>query len=593
MGLEIDSQMGKRRIAMWMLAAAALIAVALSAFLLAMRWVDDGARQQTEEIADARLSSNAGLIASELQKFRLLPLVLADYPDVDAVLAEGSPAAIAKLNRTLEMLAGRTDAAVIYVIDRNGMTLAASNWRQPESFVGQRYGFRSYFRDALAKGSAEQFALGTVSRRPGLFLARRSSRGDGVVVVKVEFDRIERDWIRQSGPTFVRDANGVIIISSRPEWRLHATRPLSAQMQQEVRQTRQYGDDLPPLVAIDPGNGAIRDNSGRDQSLIRTADVPVPGWTLSAVEPLDPARRSLETQAKFAGLAASLVLLVVAGLIVRTRERRALAAEAKRALEDEVRRRTAELSSANEQLVLEHAKRGRNEAKLRAAREELAQANRLGVLGQITAGVAHEINQPVTAIGTFAANAIVMSDRSNFAGARENMSHIVELTKRIGQITSELRLFARRDNPRGPVRLAEAIDGALLLMGDRLRRVAIERVGDFTDVSVTADRVRLEQVIINLLQNASDALDGHDAPRIELRVEQRGKWVHLAIADNGPGLPDDKRDHVFTPFVTSKRDGLGLGLAIALDIARDFGGELTHDDASGGGATFTLRLRKA
>ncbi len=538
------------------------------------------------------MMANAGLIGSELQKFRLLPLVLADHPDVDGALRGGRQPTIDKLNHVLEMLADRTDAAVIYLIDRQGMTIAASNWRRPDSFVGQRYGFRPYFTRALHAGGAEQFALGTVSRRPGLFLARRTAHGDGVIVVKVEFDRIERDWIKQAGPTFVRDANGVITISSRTAWRLHATAPLPAALRKELSYTRQYGDALPPMIALAPGDSIFVDKTSGERSLVKTVPVPVPGWTLSVLEPMAPAQKSAEAQARFIALAAGLLILVAAGLVFRIREKRQLATAAQRALEAEVRSRTAELRNANEQLVLEHAERERNEVRLRSARDELAQANRLGTLGQITAGVAHEINQPVTAIGAFAENAIVMSDRGNAGGARENLGRIVELTKRIGQITAELRLFARRDNPRGPVLLGDAIEGALLLMGDRLRTIRVVREGDFARISVMADRVRLEQVIINLMQNAADALEGHDEGIVTLSAVERAKTIDLVLGDNGPGVAPDKRDHLFTPFVTTKEKGLGLGLAIARDIVRDFGGELSQKVAAGGGAAFVIRLRK-
>jgi len=176
-----------------------LIGLVLLATTALLVWA--GARwslAQGEAAADATARQTArthvALLSSELQKFRLLPLVLVEYPDVAATLADRSDAAQSRLDRTLEQLVQRTDAAAIYVVDASGMTRAASNWNSPASFVGQNYGFRPYFRDAMAKGASEFFALGTVSGRPGLYLARRVDRDGralGVVVVKVEFDGVE------------------------------------------------------------------------------------------------------------------------------------------------------------------------------------------------------------------------------------------------------------------------------------------------------------------------------------------------------------------------------------------------------------------
>src|SRR3546814_6247033 len=135
------------------------------------------------------------------------------------------------------------------------------------------------------------------------------------------------------------------------------------------------------------------------------------------------------------------------------------------ALEREVAARTRDLSTANDELRHASERQAETDRRYRPAREELAEAGRLGSIGQITAGVAHEINQPVAAIRTFAENARAYLDREQAGKARGNLDHIVELTARVGAITGELRNFARRaPAPLGPVPLQSAIDGALLLM---------------------------------------------------------------------------------------------------------------------------------
>jgi len=285
-------------------------------------------------------------------------------------------------------------------------------------------------------------------------------------------------------------------------------------------------------------------------------------------------------------------------LILRSVERRRMLVASRKMLEEEVRRRTAELRGSNEQLTIEVAERERASRRLRRAREELAQANRLGSIGQITAGVAHEINQPVAAIRTFAENAKILMFRSDLAQTDRNLDLIIDLTSRIGRITGELRSFARRElSPMEKLDVDDAIDGALVLIGDRVRAEGVTLVTPDKcagPVTVLADRVRLEQIVVNLLQNSLDALSETKEPRIEIRFDTApsAEFVMLTFDDNGPGIRDDLRRTVFKPFVTGKKLGLGLGLGIAQDIVRDFGGDLVLGQSTLGGAAFSFTLRK-
>jgi two-component system C4-dicarboxylate transport sensor histidine kinase DctB len=575
--------------------------LALGLFWFAVsRWAGERALANAELGASQMARTQVGLLASELQKFRLLPLVLTEYPDVRMALEGAEPAVVARLNGKLELLSSRTDAAAIYVIDRTGRTLAASNWRLPTSFVGQVYGFRPYFQGALRNGAAELFALGTVSGRPGLFIARRvESEGRilGVIVVKVEFDRLEAAWARQPGPTFVTDRHGVIIITSRPDWRFRSTRPLGPAEIAQIRRARQFGTlPLPPLGLVADGD-ALRVGSGRDSGRFLQADVPtgLEGGALHYLGPLAADEAGAAATARAAILAALMLVVLGLALLYRAREKRQLQDEARRALESEVALRTTELRETNERLTEQSRERERADRRYRSAREELAQANRLGSIGQITAGVAHEINQPVAAIRTFAENAGTFLDQGKAERARSNLGLIVELTARIGAITAELRRFARRGAPAiDAVEIAPVVDGALLLIGDRVRAVGaiVEREGEQAGIRVVADRVRLEQVVINLLQNALDALEGRADPLIRIAVAYADQVI-VEIDDNGPGIPAAIADQLFTPFVTGKPDGLGLGLGIARDIAREFGGDLDLAPSALGGAAFRIVLRRA
>lgn len=580
-----------------LLAAAGAVLLALVA-VLAFRVAQQQAVSATDRAAAQLARDNAGLFASELQKFRLLPLVLAEYPDVRAMLETRDAALVERINARLALMAQRTDAAAIYVLTARGRAIAASNYRLPASFVGQDYGFRPYFQGAIRDGDAELFALGTVSGRPGLYLARRigdAARPLGVIVVKIEFEGMQAAWAHQQGETLVTDTHGVVIVTSEPGWRFGTVGRLGARDRAAIRATRQYGSlPLAPLpLAID--GAAARMGGETPGSRLATTGLPLAGAQMRVLYPLDPAMRSANANARLASLGALIVIAGALLLLWRARERRLLQIAAQRALEGQVAERTAELRDANAQLVAESAERARADQRYRAAREELAQANRLGSLGQITAGVAHEINQPVAAIRSFAENAQGFLARGDGDKAEENLGRIVDLTQRIGAITAELRNFARRRTPEtGPVDVNAAIESTLLLIGDRVRAqgVLLERTGPLR-LHVTADRVRLEQILINLIQNALDALAGQEKPVIRITTTCTEARIALTVADNGPGVAPELADQLFMPFVTGRAEGLGLGLPIARNIARDFGGELSLAESPLGGAAFRLELPEA
>ncbi|WP_197976041.1 ATP-binding protein [Sphingomonas sp. CFBP 13733] len=540
--------------------------------------------------------SNLRLLESELQTYRLLPVMLGEYTDVRAALASGTvdPA----LNAKLALLAARTGAPVIYALDTQGMTIAASNADRPDSFLGHDYRYRDYFTKAMASGATEFFALGSVSGRPGLYLSRRIDRAGrplGVVVVKVEFDRIAQAWIQDHMATFVVDADGVILISSDPRLEFHTTRALSPARRRTLAQTRQFGT-LPLLRAP----LTLADDRSRlgDGTPAVTVSLPVPiaGWHLVHMEPLDAALRSAAVRTRSATTIAALATIAAMLGAWWLHQRRKRNAGARAELEAEVARRTAELSATADRLQIEVEQREAADQRFRQAREELAHANRVGSIGTITASVAHEINQPVAAIRTFADNAAAFLARDEPARAATNLQAIVELTSRIGTITAGLRRYARRGaGSIGPVALDAAIDGVRLLIGDRFRAKGVTLdlpSGPEARLTVIAGRVRLEQVLVNLLQNALDAVAERPDARVDVTVGRKGRDVVLTVADNGPGIDPGIADDLFTPFATSKTDGLGLGLGIARDIMTEFGGTLDLVPAPRG-AVFRMILVKA
>ena len=559
------------------------IAAAWGAGRLAEQRVVTALHQQVE--SDARL--RAALLNGELARFRLLPLTLADDRDVIAAIG-GSAAAKRALDIKLEALSRVTGAPAIYVIGSDGITISASNWRSVQSFVGADYRFRPYFRDALARGEASQYALGTVSGHPGLYLSRRIANR-GVIVIKLEFDRIERVWASAGGITLVRNPLGVVLVTSRPAWRFAATRPLSARDEAQFRgEARVTPAALAPLpvAAVD---GEDRFVGLGTTFLARAVVTAQPGWQLLLLQPIDAA---VAAARRAASVSAALATIALAALAWAWRQRVTLSRRRTEELERAVARQTADLRR-------EMDERAESEARAAELREALRQATRLAALGQITASVAHETAQPVAAIRTYAASGATLLDRGAMAEARENFVRIGGLAERIGAVTAQLRGFARRQTGEvRPVDIAEVIDGALLILRQQLRGVTLDLPTVAPQLAVIGGKVRLEQVLVILMQNAVEAMATCETRQIALTLTSDATHVRLVVADTGPGVSAEIAERLFTPFVTSRPQGLGLGLVIAHDIMVELGGTLRllpgeGEGGGGSGARFEIGMRRA
>ncbi len=556
-------------------------------------------REEAAAAADLRVA----MLRSEIEKQRTLPVVLAQDPDVHRALMDPTGNAAPALNAKLEALAAATRASVIYLMTPQGHTIAASNHRLASSFVGSNYSFRPYFQRAMQEGQAEHFALGTVSHQPGLYLAQKVSdkgRVLGVIVVKTEFHGVEADWRRQNEPTFITDDRDIVLVSSVPQWRFHTTRPIPAEQKAALRTSLQFGDaplNLLPITArpddtveatVPPARNA------RTFMDVRTG-IPTTSWTLHVLAPVAPTLPLAEATIHVLILLGGVLFLGGGAVYLGRRQRlsheRRRGQLARRHLEARVESRTAELQVANAQLRTEMAARRSAREAADALQDELVQASKLAMLGQIAASVAHEVNQPVAAIRAFSDNAQTFLQRGHAQAAQENLQTIGALTERIGAITSELRAFSRKA-PRevSTVSVQEVMDGALLLVGHRLRlqNVALTVNMPAQPLRVKSDRIRLEQVLVNLFQNAMEALANQQDARITLTAQALGTEVRITFADNGPGLSAAVLDALFTPFTTTKPTGLGLGLVICHDIIAECGGRL--EARNEGGAIFTMIL---
>ncbi|TAU84691.1 sensor histidine kinase [Rhizobium leguminosarum] len=596
----------------WAYAVLALVAV------VASLWASGEIGRHRAEAAledqarmDARL--NAALLRTVLEKYRALPFVLSQDTVIAAALAGSDVGTFDQLNQKLEMLAAGTRAAVIYVIDKDGMAVSASNWREPTSFVGNDYRFREYFQGAVERGQAEHFALGTVSKKPGLYISQRISGSNGllgVVVVKVEFDDVEADWNASGTPSYVIDERGIVLITSLPSWRFMTIGRIAEDRLTAIRESLQFGaaplQPLPLDMVRNLGEGldvveiVMPGDAGKTRFLDVATSVPATGWHLQHLVALGPSVDAGIREARMLALLILLPLLAAAAFLLRRRhvitQRISREQQAREELERRVTERTLDLSQARDRLQAEIIGHKSTEQKLQAVQQDLVQANRLAILGQVAAGVAHEINQPVATIRAYADNARTFLDRGQTAPAGENLESIAALTERIGSITEELKTFARKGRGSAePTGLKDVIEGAVILLRSRFagRMDTLDIDLPPAELQVMGNRIRLEQVLINLLQNALEAVAPKAGEgRVEITTSTDAGMVTVTVADNGPGIPTDIRKGLFTPFNTSKESGLGLGLVISKDIVGDYGGRMEVASDSDG-TRFIVQLRKA
>jgi len=624
----------RRLLVLVMLAAALAAACALTWTVTWRRGVGELQRN-----AAARVDRTTNALKSTLDRYESLPYLLGGHPFVQELLAEPQRVDyVARANRYLEDLNRHAHATVTYLIGADGQCVAASNWRAPDSFVGIGYQFRPYFIDAMHGRVGRFFGIGTISRDPGYYISqpvRRDGKIVGVVVVKLNLE-----WFQgadASEPLVVADDHGVVFLSSVPAWKYHTLGPLPGGVAASIYETRQYAQQpvtpLPLRVeqVLGPDAQIVRLGPGlrAPRYLVTQRRLGEPDWRLVTLAPIAPVDADARNATIVTGFGfVSLVLLAFYWRMRRARVRemirsRALLQQAYAELNQRVAERTADLSEANAQLQKEVGDRIRAEQELRAAHDELIQASKLAALGQMAAGITHELNQPLAALRSFSDNTRVLLDRGEQAAARENLEAIAALTERMGKITNQLKLFVGRARPRNERSLVvRALRSVLSLLDERLRGVALvltlrdttvsparetllDLADDYPELVARCEDLRLEQVLINLIGNALDAVAAPGAPpmaaprmaapRIEVTLDVSAAMLSIQVRDNGPGIPPELLPRLFEPFFTTKEmgRGLGLGLAIASSIASDAGGSLTARNAPSGGALFVLTLRRA
>lgn len=600
----------------------------------------------TEQLKEA--SSKADLqIDSELDKFKQIPALLSHDPRLLSYFDDSLSDRFndKQLNPLLLDWSKQTHADTIYVHDLSGTVVASSNYLSSKSFVGENFAFRPYFKQALLGDEVHYVALGARSNVRGYFLSTplyHQQRIVGVLTVKVSLENIEQLLTRDGYDILVLDTNQVVFLSSNPNWLYHSLLPLSPTQQQQIASQRQYGSAKVTMVDefkaplrqylssldIPPENTAHLANS----DLIKRNTAILPNDQLTdlgkfkmyphstsdgqyQVVTVKRARQDLLTVLQFDVI--FVIIYCLTALIAwswrQTYRAKVELSKVNQNLEQTVSKRTHHLQQSNQQLQQTLFQYQESQSKLKKTEQELTQAAKLAVLGELSASINHEINQPLAALKTYSENSLKLLKMDKTELVEGNLEKMITLNNTIAEIISRLKVFTRKvtkqehhiANVHRSVNNATSILSNLLIkQGITLRLTSIS-----DDLQIAIHPVELEQVLVNLIHNAAQALQGHSNPQIGLEV----LYVHhseecashnektaynpkitpscnIRIWDNGPGMATHDIEQVFDPFFTTKPEGLGLGLSISKRIIEAYHGAIIATQREPSGMVFSIQI---
>ena len=542
-----------------------------------------------EQVAAQRLEVAAARLDAQLARFDFLPSLLETSPEVMQFLAHPEDGQRSYgVNLYLQSLNAIAGSDNLYLVDRAGTAIAAADFALPGTPFGRDLSYRPYVRDALASGRGRFYGVGVTSARAGYYLSYAlpaQGQALGLATVKVDLAGMEQEWRQLPGPVLVVDEHQVAILSSRDDWRWRPLVALSAEARAEAAAARRYGpSSLEPLGWRDraEGDGQARRVRVDDRPwLASTRQVHQGRWQLILLDDEAAVRASARNWAFSAALA--MALLLAGGALLAAR---------RRAIRQHLASRAA-LQRAHDALERKVAERT---AALQAAQDELVHAGKLAVLGQLSAGLVHELNQPLAALQTVSDNADQLIQRNRLDEARDNLARIGRLVGRLKRLSSQLRLFASKPaDIVGSVELLRLVQELQQQLAPRLQEggIALSLEDLPASLAVAGDEGRMEQVLANLLGNAVDALQGWPGPRrIEVAATVAGGRARVAIRNNGPLIPDNILARMFQPFITTKPagKGMGLGLMVSAHLVREFGGTLSAHNLAPTGAEFVIDL---
>lgn len=524
---------------------------------------------QFTQKASETLAVQTEILAGVLEKYRLLPPLLSRQNDISGLFSDELfwPERHARARIKAEEVAGLSGAREVSFFWPNGSQLASARGIYQSGEGGAKQLIEAAYQGRLGRLAV---SMNTANRAYGFSAGvRRDGKFLGVAVVYVGFESIEATWSLSTNPIIVTDNTNTIILTNRPAWRLK---------------------NISDLLG---GKEAKYINLERNLPLLQ--------WRLHVLVDPSAARAS---GVLAGGTAALISVLIGAALLmllsrqetrdVQLRRDKALALR----LERIVRDRTRALSLTNASLSHEIEERKQAEARLRLAQNELIQTAKLAVLGQMAATLSHEMNQPLAAMRTYADNARRFLELGRPADVSSTLSRVSAMVDRMAELSGALLSFSRKPGSEmRAVTLASVLDEALILVSPRAKNAGVKLIAapNMGELTVYGGRIRLSQVLVNLINNAVDALSVRTGGQIEVSAKRQGDTVVITVSDNGPGIPEELRNSIFDPFFTTKPpgEGIGVGLSIVYNIVQDFGGSIRLTDLEKPGCTFEIRLQAA
>ncbi len=527
----------------------------------------------TKNKAEYRLALYGGNLLSELQRSSIVPQLLARDPELIGAL---NSADYSTSTQRLISFVDEIGAASLMLLDIEGRTVASTD----RINLGALHTDKGHFVDAL-KSSGTIFSV-TKDEGGGnhfIYSRRIEAQNDllGVILVEVDLQKFERAWAGVTDAVLVTDSVGEIMLSTEPKWRgltedvALMRQPPQGAIERAMRITEGWTTFVPADAYVQ-GEAVMR-VQGR---------IAFRGWQITSFTAYSSVRDRVNGILALEVMAFAVLFVALFYSINRRTVLRMMFFQ----------RESLELRSLNSRLQREIAARERVQRDLEVVEQSLAQSSKLAALGEMSAAVSHELNQPLAAMKTYMAGAVLLLKRKRPEEALAAFHRIDDLIERMGAITKQLKSYARKGGDGFKVfDMRDAVASSLGMMEPQLRQsnVIVHKVLSDTDVLMMGDRMRMEQVLVNLLRNALDATKTIQSPEIEVMLSQ-GDHILVQVRDNGHGIDD--LENLFEPFHTTKPsgEGVGLGLAISSGFVKEMGGRLTAHNADGGGAVFEIQL---
>ena len=568
--------------------------------LSAATWLWQYSYQRLASNSKQQLELFSSHLESQLERFTYIPQLLSRQSlMVDALKTPHNSALREIINRHLSSTNQIIGASDTYLLDTKGTTIAASNWLLERSFVGRNFSFRPYFKEAINGQKGEYFALGSTSGLRGYYYSfpvRYAGEVIGVVVVKMDISSIEKNWSEELQQFLVTDANGVVFISTQNSWLFQSIELLSDRVQEDIKEERRYlGKHLQALTytgsfKTSPSKVRIALNHDSPKNFLAVSKKYIKsGWNVRVLVPTTSITYGVMVLVLLLTLFFILLYLILELFVqrqIRNEEKERSQASAKQQLEFQVMQRTSALHA-------EINERHKAERALKNTQKELIQAAKLAVLGQLSASISHELNNPLAAIRSYADNALAFLERSKLDKVSSNLVRITHLTERMASISSQLKAFARKsDGVMSVISLQPVLLASFELVKPQLKasQVSLEMHLPNNAIFVKAEPIQLEQILVNLLSNAIQAMQESDIKIIHVTLSMTQQDALVEVVDTGPGIDQSVIGQLFEPFFTTKESGLGLGLSISQQIINSMHGLLWAENTPDSGAKFSISL---